>query len=728
MANVFDQFDDQENVFDQFDDQPEPGFLEKAATALANLPLPGGVTLGTAETLGTVGTGIAAEPVAGLAGAATAPFAGASGATDVIQGTRDFLTLDPVSRSAQENLQSIGRSGEVALQAIRAPVAGLAGVAQLPFEGVEGAADTVRSVTEEGIGRTAGGAVLEATGSPLLATAVDVLPTAIATVAGARAPKVAPQAAPKVTPRAAPADTQLRASVGRPTLDATVDVTPNADQIITRLKTSTPKKPGKIAEAVLPDKATIESAQRLGVDLNPEHYSTNAAFRDVARALKTQPGSKLEAAEKIAFERLSAQADDLVQRAGGSLDKGALSESIANEFSRNIDQLESAANQGYKIVRETIPAQTKVDPRPLMQHLQQKIDDFGGQEQLLSKSERQILSLIRPGKKKLKSGKTPIVSPTYAALDRVRRNVGDGFNKRSGPFVDDGDRVLRETYGVLSDVQSDIASSFGIGDLYASARGLVAKRKGLEDNAVALFGKDLRGTLSPQLRSTATALANKDVSRLNRLMEKLPESRRAEVAATLLDDLFSGGSRRGGGLGDGFVANFAALNRSPSTKQALFRYLPPEVKQRFNDIGRVLTGIVKANQKPRGNPSGTAAGIIKAMEDGGAIRRLYDVGKRAAVAEGAGSSVGVPGIGTASVIGATIAKGKTPVAVAADDLLSSPTFARAVIDASRGNVPGANTAIQNSSKFKKWATTIPPETAQRVASVGFIEWLVSEEQ
>ena len=253
----------------------------------------------------------------------------------------------------------------------------------------------------------------------------------------------------------------------------------------------------------------MDAAQRLGVDLNVEHYASNTAFQDVARALKSKPGSELLAGEVQALRDLSTRADDLVTEIGGALDKGAVSDDILNSTRTTIEDLRVQADIAYGKVREAIPAQTRVDTAGIREFIQGRLDDLGGDESLLSGVERKLLKLVESGK----DG-----SITYAALDRVRRDVGEGFNQRTGPFADKSQRVLREVYDNLSQTQNGVAEAFGIGELYTGARELVAKRKGIEDQAVALFGKDAAGSLVPKIRAAATGLPKGDVTAFNRLL------------------------------------------------------------------------------------------------------------------------------------------------------------------------------------------------------------------
>ena len=508
--------------------------------------------------------------------------------------------------------------------------------------------------------------------------------------------------------------------VGRPTLDKPVDFTPqvSSESIVANLRKG---KTAKVADTVVPDVEIIESAQRLGVDLNPEHYSTNVAFQDVARALKTRPGSQLQANEVAALSALSEQADDLVVKNKGFLDRSEFSQEIGSEITTSIDNLSKQTTKAYATVNDAIPAATKVESRLVRDYLDTKLAELGGDTSLLTSVEKQLLALTR------KTKKGEIIPPTYAAIDRVRKNVGNGFS-RQGPFADVDQAILSEVYGVLSDVQNGVARSFGVGDLYDTARGLVVTRKGLEDTAVQLFGRNISGSLTPKLKGAATGLVKGDVTKFNQLIEALPQHRRSEAAATVLSEIFAGGSRSGGELGTGFVQSFNAFNRNKTAKNLLFSHLAPEVRQRFDDIGRIMTGIVESNRKPLGNPSGSAGPIVKALDDLSFVEKAYEGGKKIAAAEGVSSAIGVPGIGTAAVVGSLISKQRTPVIVAADQMLSSPEFTRAIGRAVQGDVVTANKIIENSSSFKKWLATTTPEVQQRIAVRGIIAWLSSEEQ
>jgi hypothetical protein len=681
------------------------------------------------EGLSSVGRKIVAEPIAGYAGIAgtiAGLWPGGESPSEKgakwVEGTREFIGGGPSESALGQSIEGgVASTAETVSDVGRNAIAPV--VTQHNLLGPEYQQQVREQIKEEGLSKTLGDKTMERTGSPLLATVVETGPTAMALAAGTKfkkpevpRPSVTP---PRVTPSGQPV------SVGRPTLDSPVDITPpkipSAEEIVSHIKKN---KPANVAESVLPDKQIIESAQRLGVDLNPEHYSTNAAFQDVARSLKTRPGSQLEAIERKALDDLAVRADELVQKIGGSLDKAAVSDDIVLSVRNTITELEGKADKAYTAVRKSIPLQTRVDPTPIIEYLDTKLLELGGDIKLLSSSEKKLFNLT---KKQTGPNTWTSKSPTYGALDRVRRDIGNGFKNR-GAFKDDDSAILSQTYGVLSDVQSGVADSFGVGALYNSGRLLVSERKAIEEAATVLFGKNLSGSIVPQMRSAAAGLKVGGLDKFRKLMSALPEKRRAEVAATILGDVFSAGSRQGGGLSQGFTSTFAAINRSPTVKKELFSYLPAGAEQRFNDIGRVLTGIVKANQKPLANPSGSAGPIVKALEDGSGIAKIYAVGKSIAKAEGASTAIGVPGIGTAVTVGALMNKAKTPVLVAADEMLASPAFARAVNKAAQGQAEQAARILQSNGQYQKWLRLQDAQTQRNIAAVGFISWLTEEQQ
>lgn len=131
----------------------DPSFLEHAAGALGAF---GRQKIADAETLAALGSGIIAEPIAGLAGIAQAinPFAEEGAGGRAVEAVREALTVQPITEAGQAQVQAVAGA--------LAPVG----------EVISGAEKFLGDET------------LELTGSPALAAAAATLPTAIGEVLG----------------------------------------------------------------------------------------------------------------------------------------------------------------------------------------------------------------------------------------------------------------------------------------------------------------------------------------------------------------------------------------------------------------------------------------------------------------------------------------------------------------------------------------------------------------
>jgi hypothetical protein len=707
---------------------------------------PGNSIQAVMEPIVAMGSGIAGTIAGGIGGLAALTTSGPGSrvdrAVDTAESIQSAMQFEPGTQAGDKGVENVANTAKAIAGTINNALANLVDLLDKQVDSERRPAvpreelphnqlDFSNAIRDEGISRALGDVGFEI-GGPAGGTIGEVLPEAVGSLAGVagRGSKTANRISDAAGDVASDSslfpesqfgrlDTPDQPNVGRPAVDEPVDFTPREPEAV-RIAGDVRRGKTSAAADVDPDLDVLAAADELGVDLNPGHYSNNLAFQEVERAIKVNARSGLEAKERRALIEIGNRADELVERIGGARDKAGLSQEISDEITGTIKQLGDDAEVGYKAVNDAIPQQTRVDIKgnensAVQSYLDNRLSELGGDESLLALSEKQLLKLV--------NGEA---NPTYGALDTVRRNVGNGFQKNRGVFKDDDGATLRRVYGALSEDQQNVARAFNVGDTYSDARGLVATRKTLEDQAVALFGKDLSQSLVPKMKSAGDALTKADVSKFNKLMLQLPEGRRAEVAATLLNDIFTSGSRRGGAIGQGFVAGFEMLNRNPTAKAAFFRYLPEGAEQRFNLIGKVYTSIIRSNQKPLGNPSGSAGPILAALDDPGSLGKIYQGVKKVAAAEGAGNLVGVPGVGGAGAIGAILAAKRTPVLVAADDFLSSPAFNRAIREAAQGNTDVADQVISNSAQFKKWATTINPGDARRIAAVGFIAWLSEE--
>jgi hypothetical protein len=137
---------------------------------------------GILEPATAIASGIGGSIAGGLAGGVSAPFVGAEKATDIITSVQEFAAEAgaPTTQRGKESLKTVGELMQKGLDIANFPISGLAGLADLVSgQSAEQATETVKSVQEIGLSKTAGAQTLEATGDPLMATVVEMVPAVL---------------------------------------------------------------------------------------------------------------------------------------------------------------------------------------------------------------------------------------------------------------------------------------------------------------------------------------------------------------------------------------------------------------------------------------------------------------------------------------------------------------------------------------------------------------------
>ncbi|MEB8480263.1 lytic transglycosylase domain-containing protein [Cronobacter malonaticus] len=491
----------------------------------------------------------------------------------------------------------------------------------------------------------------------------------------------------------------------------------------------------RAAEEVRPNQSIIDAAKRLGMDgeLLPSHFSNNPTYRAIEQGLKSVPASQLAAKEHLAISSLSQKADDLIEMAGGQQNRLALSDKFKSESVKAIEDLAEKSDAIYSEISSSIPKNTPMTASKTLGMLNEKAKTVGG-VQYLSAAERKILNSLSETKEYLPNNmmqrewKTTR-QPTYGLVDNIRKQIGAAISKNQGPFKDQTSGELKRLYSAITDDQAAIAAANGMGEKWQLAKSLVSQRKQLEDHMVTALGKDLSGTFSARLTPAVQNIRKGNVSQFNQLLDATPPHMRQEVVASALNDAFTLGSRKEQQLNiPGFVDWYSGAQRNGSLS-AVTKYLPHDATKRLHDLYTVANGIRTAKT------SEISTGRIQSLLDqfdkeGGMISKIYNIGKKAAAAEGVTTAVGMPGFGTVSVIASTLGKNKTARTVAADQLIASNQFRNAAklmagSDIIRSATARANVekALMRSNQYKKWAATLDASERQAIAKVGLIAWL-----
>lgn len=675
-------------------------------TGEAALALASGATTGAAGMIGGTIKGILDEVAAGKFGTQEAAdriekLASESGAA---------LTYAPRTQSGQEQTQAVGEALAplAALGPMVSETAALSqGMKALPMIArdavpVKSASTAARVEPEIGAMGNAARAAPEAPPSPAPMQSVEAL--------GA---KPEPPGAPSSTPIAKEAPQTVEGLAKNIT-----DVT----QAGGKSKIPTMER---LADEVRPDETILQAADRLGIkdQLIPSQYSKSQAYREIEQGLASIPGSQLNAQQKAATAMLAQKADDMIQQYGGNIDKAALSTDFKNRGMALVDALSKQADDLYGKVNEAIPAKTEVHAENTVQYLGQKAEDLGG-TQFLSPIERRMLNGLNPQKSDTGGN---VAFPTYARLDLLRKQVGEGMRGR-GAFKDAESGSLKQLYAKLSDDQQAAANNLGAGDLFSAAKQVVARRKAIEDDLMGVLGKDLSGALTAKTGNAIRSLSSGNYKDFDNIMSKIPKDQQQRVVMTSLNDALTAGSRMEKQLSaPGFTDWYEGLKRNNTARRRLYQYMPKDARRTLDDIAKLAKGMRDASKER------ITTGRIQALMDnfaneGGMLSKLYGVGKDVAMAEGAGHVVGLPGVGAASVIVRAMSKTKTPIMKAADELLSSPQFKTVLNEYFQSGGNAKKTAaleakLAKTAQYKKWFSHLTKAQKSAVESNGALTWL-----
>lgn len=457
-----------------------------------------------------------------------------------------------------------------------------------------------------------------------------------------------------------------------------------------------------LAQQASPDPKVTEAAKRLGIDeyLQPDHVTTNQAYRELAQAVKSVPGSEARAAELRGLEQVAKRADDLIEEIGGTTDLSVLDASMRSRLQSTQSALEKEANNLYEKVNAAIPAKAPVAAKGTLDFLLKHADDLGGTERLLP-VERKLLSAL--------NGDKPL---TYSYLDQTRKQIGRALGKMpAGPYANSETGLLKKLYSTLADDQLLAAESHGVADLYQAASRSVAVRKSLEKDLAALFGKDIDKSLLPGLRGAVRTIPSGDVSKLVKLTKIIPEDMRQEVVASGLQAAFNKSANQGNISFSTYANWYEGLLRNKQAYTLLMANLPQHSRKQLSDLYRVSKGISSATKERI--TTGRIEAVRQELAADGLMDNLYKLAKQSAVAETIGTMSGAPGLATA-LTSATM-KNQPSAIKAADALISSDEFLSLVKQAGKPGEKAARLRLVHSKPFSRYVRAVgqPRELNER---------------
>ena len=423
-----------------------------------------------------------------------------------------------------------------------------------------------------------------------------------------------------------------------------------------------------LAREAMPDEKVIEAARRLDIEeyLQPDHVSTNQAFRELAQAVKSIPGSQARTQEVQGLEQVAQRADNLITELGGTKDLSRLDVTVKSRLNAIQSELDSTVIKLFKRVNKIIPPKTEAPASNLLGFLEKKADEMGGVE-FLTTVEQGLIKKLSP-----KKG----APPTYARLDSIRKDLTAARVKNEGDFKDLRSGVVKQLERELLKDQQVIAEQQGVLEIFNTARQTTAIRKGVEDDLTALFGRNLQGTIIGDLSKATKKLAAGDVSNFIQMLKSVPEDMRKEVVASGLNTAFGVTAKNGQLSFTNYAKWYEGLLKNKQAHAALMTNLPKEARKQLSDLYRVSNGIRKATKER------ITTGRIQSVREelkgaDGLMGSIYDVVKRSGVgvaAEAVTTPLGMPGAGVAAGISSALTRGKPNALKAADKLMTSPEF------------------------------------------------------
>ncbi|HFD3847282.1 TPA: hypothetical protein ACF3R9_003761 [Serratia marcescens] len=477
------------------------------------------------------------------------------------------------------------------------------------------------------------------------------------------------------------------------------------------------------ANEVMPDESAVKAIKDLGLEgaATPGMVSNNPSVRALENAVASLPGTQISESHKRYISELGKRADELITSFGGDLDKQAVSSRVAANFDKTITDLQNRSDAIYNQVSAKVPVRSRVEPSNSMRFLEEHADDLGGIDELSPILKRTMLRL------------DPNTMPTYGRLDNVRKQIGQAIGNKNGHFKDEETGILKGLYSAITDDQQSVAEKYGAGELWNLGKQLVKTRKGVEDQAVSILGKNLDQAVVPKVEAAITRMAQGNGSDFSSLMKSIPEDMRKEVVLTSMNKAFTSFAKSPGqqfGV-DGFVKWYNGMQRSPTNNGMLRNALGKDASKRLDTIYQAAKIMNRLNQGKQYASSLVDQQINNFLKDDGGLARMYGIAKKAMAAEGVSSSLGVPGAGAAVVISGALSAGRKGRIQATDELLSSPEFKSMLfrMSSDQAQRPEVRKAVERkvmqSKEFKKWASSLPTEDINNLARVGLVSWLAN---
>ncbi len=450
------------------------------------------------------------------------------------------------------------------------------------------------------------------------------------------------------------------------------------------------------------------AAARLGIDLPPDVLSDNPLLKNAAAMTRDQKASEAAAQFETIVINASNAADEAIAAINASPDLATVSDKVLTNVTASQAALKKAAGDLYNDVDAQVPKSTLASGNNTVILLNELTDELGGLDNL-SSTERLLFD-------KLTNPDTPL---TYAALVRLKQDIGRGIGRGQGPYGDVNQSALKRMYAALSEDQLLTVDEVGGPELRAKLRlanQTTAQQKALEKRIVNAFGKDLDNSIAGKLRTAITAGTRGDVGGLNKILKAIPKDLQREAIATAINSLSLPGGASDLPFGFAqYAKTMKGLKQNKPIYNKIVSILGPDSDQLLTDLLNISQRITEARGRVSQTGKANQAMILEGLTAQNLAMRMMDtsIGRRVVrgAATGGGLVAGGPAGGVAAdMITDMLITPKQKVKIAAvGDLLNSAAF-KSLVDADfAANQVALQTALdklERSPAYKRWLKSV----------------------
>jgi len=464
----------------------ESGAMDSPFSKMLDLSPAGGVM----DAAASMASSAIAEPVAGIAGLAGLPF-GAERAAKNVEDTRSLIARQPRTPVGKAIIGGIGSAAQSVGDALGNPL------------------EKARSFL--------GDAAYDA-GGPALGAIASAVPDALTMAAGGAASKFIPSVGAKILNKAASKSEMagdaflaqaksiqdqfksgsFEMNTADPALKQVADILMRDD-------------PAEIAAMLKGDPKFFDAVKAIGINKTaPASYSSdNPAYRGIEQGLAAQAANPLGILGDDFIKATQEKASELITKYKGSRDKAGIDKKFKDEITGAIEELARVEEIGYDKMRAALSGGTKAKTENIDAHIKSMMKSRNNDITKLPKFLQEIYSVLKPkvtvkretitapdGYVTTGAGVKQRTPPTVDILEDQRKAVGRAYNKNQGVYSDEDSHMLGEAYAALRADADSVYQEAGMLDELKALNETTQLRKELEANSVDLLGKNLAKSIT----------------------------------------------------------------------------------------------------------------------------------------------------------------------------------------------------------------------------------------